>query len=90
MKTMSFITYAMSRKEASKGSLLQQMQRELTILLSFEEAKPQIFRLGDIVEVQMSFVCVPLKEQNFKMLTVLHSIALIDSTFTQVSTRNQA
>jgi len=35
----------------------------------------------------MSLVCVPLKGQNFKMLTVLHSIALLDSSHAQVRTK---
>jgi hypothetical protein len=79
----------MSTKKGTEGNFIQQMQHGLMIFSSsFKDAKPQIFRIGDIVEVQMSFVCVPLKEQNFKLLTVLHSIALIDSTFTQV--RNHA
>jgi hypothetical protein len=53
-------------------------------LHSYRVAKPQIFRIGDIVEVQISFIAVPLKRQNFKMLTVLRSIALLDSSFSEV------
>jgi hypothetical protein len=55
---------------------------------SYNRATPQMFRLGDIVEAQMSFIAIPLRGQTFKMITVLHSIALIDSTFTQVSQSN--
>lgn len=51
----------------------------------YELATPQMFRLGDIVEIQISFIAIPLKTQVFKMTTVLHSVALIDSTFTRVS-----
>jgi hypothetical protein len=33
----------------------------------------------------MSFVAVPLKAQKAKMVTTLHSIALMDSSFSRVS-----
>jgi len=62
----------------------------ITLSYSYEVTEPQMYRVGDIVEVQMSFVVVPLKSQHFKMLSVLHSIALIDSSFTQVFTSNNS
>jgi hypothetical protein len=55
--------------------------------LRYDDAKPQSFRIGDIVEVQMSFIAVPLKGQNYKMLTVVHSVALLDGFFSQVRSR---
>ena len=51
---------------------------------SFVAKGPQIFRVGDIVEAQISFIVVPLKGQNVKMLCVLHAIALLNENFTQV------
>ena len=51
---------------------------------SFVTKGPQIFRVGDIVEVQISFIVVPLKGQNMKMHCVLHAIALLSENFTQV------
>jgi hypothetical protein len=45
---------------------------------------PQFFRVGDIVEAQMSFIVVLLKGQNMKMHCVLHAIALLDRHFAQV------
>ncbi|KAF8870508.1 hypothetical protein BD779DRAFT_1455315 [Infundibulicybe gibba] len=50
----------------------------------FVESGPQTFRVGDIVEVQVSFVVVPLKQQRYKMMGVLHAIALLDTSFSQV------
>ncbi|KAF8220010.1 hypothetical protein L208DRAFT_1336227, partial [Tricholoma matsutake] len=51
----------------------------------YEECEPQQFRIGDIVQVQMSFVAVPIKGGMHKMLTVLRLIALLDGSFTTVS-----
>jgi len=36
-----------------------------------------MFRIGDIVEAQVTFMVIPLKEQRRKMLPVLRSLALI-------------
>ena len=46
--------------------------------------KPVIFGVGNIVEVQASFMAAPLKQGKFKSGMVLRGITLIDSTFTQV------
>lgn len=51
---------------------------------SVEVVNPQIFRVGDIVEAQVSFIAVPLKDNKYKMIVVLRSIALLDATFSQV------
>lgn len=51
---------------------------------SVEAVNPQIFRIGDIVEAQVSFIAVPLKNNKYKMIVVLRSIALLDATFSQV------
>ncbi|KAF8815676.1 hypothetical protein BYT27DRAFT_7079376 [Phlegmacium glaucopus] len=39
---------------------------------------------GDIVEIQVSFIVVPLKDNKFKMIVVLRSITLLDPYFSQV------
>lgn len=46
--------------------------------------KPVIFGIGDIVEVQASFMAVPLKQGKFKSTMVLRGITLVDGSFTQV------
>ncbi|KAF8874666.1 hypothetical protein BD779DRAFT_1678634 [Infundibulicybe gibba] len=56
----------------------------------FAKGGPQRFREGDIVEVQVSFVVVPLKEQKYKMLGILHAIALLDTSFSQEATRKRS
>ncbi|KAF8811310.1 hypothetical protein BYT27DRAFT_7034303, partial [Phlegmacium glaucopus] len=47
----------------------------------FKSCEPQIFRVGDIVQAQLSFVVIPVKAGRRKMLTVLRSLALLDETF---------
>ncbi|KAF8222859.1 hypothetical protein L208DRAFT_1320145 [Tricholoma matsutake] len=41
---------------------------------------PIKFRIGDIVEAQVSFVVVPLKGKKYKMIIVLRALTLLDST----------
>lgn len=40
--------------------------------------------LGNVVEIQVSFVAVPLKGEQFKMVMIMHYITLLDGTFGQV------
>ncbi|KAF8240890.1 hypothetical protein L208DRAFT_1230415 [Tricholoma matsutake] len=40
-----------------------------------EPAAPHIFQIGDIVKIQVSFVVVPLKDNKYKMIVMLRSIA---------------
>ena len=44
---------------------------------------PQSFRAGDLVELEVSFMAVPLagEGQKVKMMTVLRSITLLDKQF---------
>src|SRR6266704_1117474 len=53
----------------------------------YERCEPQVFRLGDIVEAQVSFVVIPVRGGRRKMLTVLRSLALIKGNFKKVSTK---
>jgi hypothetical protein len=52
---------------------------------SFKETGPHIFQEGDIVELQISFIVVPLRDQQSRMNIVLRSISLLEGKFTQVS-----
>ena len=53
-------------------------------MISFKPTEPAQFQVGDIVEVQMTVIAVPIKEGHFKMIHQLRSLALIDSSFSQV------
>ena len=46
---------------------------------------PTKFRLGDIVEAQLSFAAVPIKDGKQKLLMVLRALTLLDSTPTKAS-----
>ncbi|KAF9456305.1 hypothetical protein BDZ94DRAFT_1241627, partial [Collybia nuda] len=48
----------------------------------YKDIGPQAFRIGDIVEIQVSFVVVPLKEERVKMITVLRCITLLEACTT--------
>jgi hypothetical protein len=50
----------------------------------FRPTGPQTFQVGDIVEVQVSFIAVPIRDNKWKMNTILRSISLFDGSFTQV------
>ena len=54
---------------------------------SFQSTGPQIFQLGDIVEVQVSFIAIPLRGSKWKISTILRSITLFEGKFTQVKNR---
>ncbi|KAG6893935.1 hypothetical protein C0995_015577 [Termitomyces sp. Mi166 len=49
----------------------------------YKKVKPQTFRIGDLVAVQLSFIVAPLRGGRYKMVVVLRSITLLDDTFTQ-------
>ena len=42
-------------------------------------------RPGDVVEAQVSFVAIPLKQQKYKVLVVLRAITLLDCSPLRVS-----
>ena len=50
----------------------------------YTPVKPIIFGVGDIVEVQASFMAHPLKQGKLKSTMILRGITLIDGKFTQV------
>ena len=43
-----------------------------------------MFRVGDIVQAQVSFVVIPLKGGRRKMISVLRSLALLDGSLSTV------
>jgi hypothetical protein len=46
------------------------------------------FRVGNIVEVQITIAAVPVKNNKHKMIIQLRSLALLDGSFTDVSIQN--
>jgi hypothetical protein len=61
------------------------MGQRFLIHVSYEAINPIKFRSGDIVEAQLSFVCVSLKNAKFKMLVVLRALTLMDTSPVRVS-----
>jgi hypothetical protein len=53
-------------------------------LCRFIPTKPITFSTGDIVEVQVSFALLPLREKKYKLSLILRSLTLFDATYTQV------
>ena len=56
----------------------------IDILCRFTRTKPISFRTGDIVEVQVSFALLPLREKKFKLSLILRSLTLFDARYRQV------
>ncbi|KAF8895084.1 hypothetical protein BD779DRAFT_1668436 [Infundibulicybe gibba] len=56
----------------------------------FVKANPQIFRVGDIVEVQVSFIVVLLKKEKYKMAITLRAVAMLDGSFSQAANKKRA
>jgi hypothetical protein len=52
--------------------------------VQFCAVQPTVFRLGDIVETQMTVAMVPVTGRRFKLVFQLRTLALVDSTFAQV------
>lgn len=57
------------------------------MIYRYERCEPQVFRVGDIVEAQVSLIVIPVKGGRRKMLTVLRSLALIKANFKKVSVK---
>jgi len=57
----------------------------LMCITSILKAEPTQFRIGDIVEAQITIAAVPIQKDRFKVIIRLASIALLDGTFTDVS-----
>lgn len=65
-------------------NVLRLMKTLMNELPSVEAATPNIFQIGDIVKIQVSFIIVPLKDDKHKMMVMLRSIAFLDPHFGQV------
>ena len=49
---------------------------------------PQAFRKGDLVEVELSLIAVPVANGMRKMKVILRAIVLIDDSFAKVSSHS--
>jgi hypothetical protein len=56
----------------------------LTSITSYVAISPASFRIGDIVEAQLSFIAYPTRNGHTLMRLVLRLIALLNGQFTQV------
>ena len=52
--------------------------------ISYNPINPAIFRIGDIVELQLSFIGWPTRNGKTMMQSVLRAITLLNGQFTQV------
>jgi hypothetical protein len=52
-------------------------------IIRHSRVTPQSFRTGDLIEIEVSFMAVPLagEGQKAKLLTILRSITLLDKQF---------
>ena len=50
----------------------------------FQAIGPQLIQNDDIVEVQVSFIAVLIRDNKYRISTVLRSISLFDGQFSQV------
>ena len=77
---------AVLEKSGKQNLTIAFAANELNILcFSFKEAGPQIFQEGDIVELQVSFIVVPIRDQKCRMSIILRGVSLLEGIFTQVS-----
>ena len=60
-------------------------EKDLNDINRFIATAPVTFQVGDIVEAQVSFAVVPLREGKMKTSMILRSITLLDGTQTQAS-----
>ena len=68
--------------QQQKHSKIKERNLLLFRIHRYQPCEPQMFRVGDIVQAQLSFVIIPVKAGRRKMLTVLQSLALLDAAFT--------
>ncbi|TFK58730.1 hypothetical protein BDN72DRAFT_781684, partial [Pluteus cervinus] len=50
----------------------------------YHPVEPQIFRIGDIVEIQFGLVVYKMRTDNYILKPMLYSLALIDGRFANV------
>ncbi len=61
-----------------------QSSHDRTNYSRYISVKPASICIGDLVELQVSFIMVPLRDNKFKGTMVLRSILVLDRTYTQV------
>ncbi|KAH9959884.1 hypothetical protein BGW80DRAFT_1256362 [Lactifluus volemus] len=49
-------------------------------ITKYERCDPHMFRAGDLIEVQLSFIVIPVKGGHYKMLAILCLLALTKGT----------
>ena len=77
--------YKIKRDRPSESSQNDRYDILMMRFFRFCEADPTQFRVGDIVEVQITIAVVPIRNNKFKMICQLRSLALLDGAFTDVS-----
>ncbi|KAL0946069.1 hypothetical protein HGRIS_012342 [Hohenbuehelia grisea] len=50
---------------------------------SYSPVSPSKFRIGDVVEAQMSFTMFPIKDGQYKMQIILRGVTILDSSIAQ-------
>lgn len=50
----------------------------------YETIPPQAFRVGDVVEAQVSLVVIPMRAEKCKMLIILRAVTLIEARSSKV------
>lgn len=74
-------------EELSKNYLLNTNMSLLTNSTGYRhyDITPNAFRVGDIVEAQISFEVIQLKGQRQKMIVILRALTLLDKGALEVS-----
>lgn len=54
-------------------------------IYSYEEIAPVKFCVGDLVEVQLTLMLVPLRGGQYKLAPILRCLTILDSKFSQVN-----
>jgi len=54
--------------------------KTIASMIEFDPAK---FRVGDIVEAQLSFIAYPIRDK-YRLKAILRSLALLDNTHSEV------
>ena len=56
----------------------------LTVYCSTAKVGPVAFKTGDIVEAQVTFMLIPTKDVDWKMIAVLRCLTLLEGKFATV------
>lgn len=87
------ISKGRKRKTAASGKLPTYIEFFRShVLLRYVRTSPTSFSIGDIVEARLSFLVAPVSKgtgststtKEFRLVTVLRSLALIENSFSKV------